>query len=342
MDSQGGMDIVCIQGPHGPLRIPLPDGAKPGEECTFRFGPPAQYHVVVPDGARSGDSVPFKGDDGAELTAIVPTGKRPGDKFEVALPVLLIQVPAGAKPGTEVMYEAPDRQKLCARIPEGMKPGLYFQVLVTPPGRTVLAADVTWPQDLNFNAPDPCEAGQLVCIQGPHGPLMVPLPDDVKPGQSIVFKIGPQNEDGYEVTVPEDAEPGSSVPFQGDDGETLFANVPPGVKPGETFKAGKPTVMVRVPAGAREGTELMFTVPGENKVRFTRVPRHIPEGVYFPYVLEPPRAKDEKAKKNKKPAEEEDLLTSSPVKKDAPTEEAPESEDLLTSSPVKKDAPTEE
>jgi hypothetical protein len=289
-DSQGGQDIVCIQGPHGPIRIPLPDGAKPGEQCTYRLGPPALGYTKVPEGAQPGDTVKFEGEDGEPLNAVVPDGKKPGDEFEVSLPVLLIQVPMGATAGMEVMYEAVEGHTIGGRatVPPGASPGSYFQVLVVAPGQNMLVADTTWPQELKFCAPEDWQPGQHVCVQGPHGPLMVPLPEGAKPGEQYAVKIGPENDDGYEVVVPEDALPGDTVPFQGTNGESLHAVVPPQLKPGEKFTVGKPTIMVRVPAGAQSGTKVMFQIPGEGKVRFAKVPSDFKEGAYFPVVLPPP------------------------------------------------------
>lgn len=317
-DSEGGVDVVCIQGPHGPLRVPLPDGAKPGEECKIRLGPPAEYHITVPEGGKPGDSVKFPGATGEELTATVPKGKRPGDKFEVSLPVLLVQVPPGVKPGMEVMYEAPDRQNRCARVPRGCLEGHYFPVLILPPGHEVSVAEATWPLELSFRAPEDnavLQSGQPVCVQGPHGPIMVPLPADVKPGQQCSFRIGPQpnSDPGYEVTVPDGASSGEAVQFQGAGGESLNAVVPEGKKPGEKFHVNVPTVMVRVPPGAREGSELMFQTPGEQQNRFTKVPSGFTVGNYFPVLLqklpkEEAKKEETETEKKRDAVEEADLI----------------------------------
>merc|ERR1719181_2547300 len=121
------------------------------------------------------------------------------------------------------MYEAPDRHPRFARVPKGVCPGHYFPVLVAPPGRDILVAECTLPQELSFKAPNTnVQPGQNVCVQGPHGPILVPLPEGVRPGQQCTIRLGPQADYGsYQVTVPEDASPGSHVQFQGKDGEIL-------------------------------------------------------------------------------------------------------------------------
>lgn len=282
-----GVEIVCIQGPHGPIRVPLPLGAKCGEQCSVRLGPPAQYHVTVPEGFKEGESVNFEGSTGEPLTAAVPPGKKPGDVFEVSLPVLLVQVPVGAKAGVEVMYEAPDRQARFARVPKGVAPGHYFPVLIAPLGHDVPVAETTWPLELSFVTPE--APGDCVCLQGPHGPIMVPLPRDAKPGQQTKVQIGPQGDEGaYEVGVPHGAGPGDPVQFKGTNGEDLHANVPEGKKPGDKFRVMVPTVMVRVPPGSQVGTEVMFQTPGDQQVRFTKVPDGLSAGHYFSVLLQSP------------------------------------------------------
>lgn len=328
--SEGGVDAVCIQGPHGPLRVPLPEGAKVGEECTIRLGPPAQYKVCVPEGGKVGDSVKFEGAGSEQLNAVVPEGKKPGEEFEVSLPVLLIQVPPGAKPGMEVMYEAPDRQNRGVRVPKGTPPGHYFPVLLLAPGHDVLVAEVTWPIELSFKAPDQktIRSGQPVCLQGPHGPILVPLQEGVKPGQECQFRIGPQTGDGgYEVTVPETAKPGEAVKFQGANGE-YHAVVPEGKKPGETFTATIPTIMVRVPQGAQAGQEIMFQTPGEQQVRFTKVPSGLSVGNYFPVLLQ------------KQPEPEEGKPEQEAAKEEEEMQDAVEDADLIGSGDTKANDPT--
>merc|ERR1712194_437151 len=60
----------------------------------------------------------------------------------------------------------------------------------------VLHVQATLPQDLHFIVPSGCVPGQLVTVQGPHGPLQVQAP----PVQ-------------HEVFVPAGAQPGQKVTF---------------------------------------------------------------------------------------------------------------------------------
>lgn len=325
--------IVCIQGPHGPLRVPVPEGAKPGEETSIRLGPPAQYTVTVPEKGKPGDNVKFGGQHGEELNAQVPPGKKPGETFEVSLPVLLVQVPAGTKPGQEVMYEAPDKQNRCTRIPKGCLPGHYFPVLLLPAGHDVPVGETAWPQELHFRAPDDAEPGQPVCVQGPHGPLLVPLPKGAKAGEQCVYRLGPNDEDAvYEVVVPDKASAGENIAFKGKNGEMMNAPVPDGLKAGEKFKVTLPTVMVRVPPNVGGGQELMFQIPGEQTVRFTTVPSGLQTGQYFPVLLQQKPEEDQKSEKKsgkKKSREDNDSEGyPSPEKK----EKAPEAS-LIELSP---------
>jgi len=74
---------VCVQGPHGPLHMPLPQGYQPGERCKVRFGPSEMHQVVVPQGKQPGDVVKFPGPDDVELEARVPAGS--SQEFPTAL-----------------------------------------------------------------------------------------------------------------------------------------------------------------------------------------------------------------------------------------------------------------
>jgi hypothetical protein len=247
--------------------------------------------------------VQFDGAGNESLTAIVPPGKKAGEQFEVSLPVLLVQVPRGAKPGMEVIYQGPDNHQRRAQVPRGLYSGHYFPVLIAPPGRDVLVAETALPQDLTFCAPKDgwVKAGQRVCVQGPHGPTMVSLPEGVKPGKQCTVRLGPEDDfSSVSVSVPKDAEPGAPVQFTGKNGEFLQAQVPEGKKPGDTFQVMMPLIMVRVPKGAVAGTEVMFQTPQEKQVRFTAVPNGCSAGSYFPVLLQeqfekPPKAEQPEA-----------------------------------------------
>jgi len=122
---------VLLQGPHGPLPMPLPQGYQAGERCTVRFGPTGQVQqVTVPDNAKVGDLIKFEGATGEQLEARVPPGLKPGDTFEASPPVVMVQVPKGAQTGDEVIFAAPDGSERSTKIPRGVQAGQYFPALV--------------------------------------------------------------------------------------------------------------------------------------------------------------------------------------------------------------------
>jgi len=122
---------VCVQGPHGPIRMPLPQGYQPGERCKVRFGPSEMHQVVVPEGSKPGDVVKFPGPNDDELEARVPLGKQPGDVFEVSPPVMMVQVPPGARVGDSVCFTAMDGSKRETKVPKGLQEGQYFPSLIS-------------------------------------------------------------------------------------------------------------------------------------------------------------------------------------------------------------------
>lgn len=120
---------VCIQGPHGPICVPLPQGYNPGERCRVRFGPVWDLQpLAVPEGGMPGDVVKFEGPDGQELSAKVPEGKEPGDVFEVTPPALMVQVPEGAESGDRLTFTAPDGTVRGVVVPKGVQASQYFPV----------------------------------------------------------------------------------------------------------------------------------------------------------------------------------------------------------------------
>lgn len=131
-DAVPGMP-VCVQGPHGPLRLPLPDDVQPGKLCSIRLGPEDEYTVPVPEGVEPGALISFQGHHGETLHATLPPGLKAGDEFKVSPRVLLVQVPAGVKPGQHVSYVSPFGQQLFAAVPPGLAPGHYFAALFDAP-----------------------------------------------------------------------------------------------------------------------------------------------------------------------------------------------------------------
>merc|ERR1719271_738904 len=60
-------------------------------------------------------------------------------------------------------------------------------------------AKTTVPQTLNFDAPADAAPGKPVCLAGPHGPIMLPLPEDVQPGKPCSIRLGPPEH--YSISV---------------------------------------------------------------------------------------------------------------------------------------------
>jgi len=124
---------VCVQGPHGPIKIPLPADVQPGKPVSVRLGPPDHYTIPVPEGAEPGTTVHFTGEQGETLHAVVPQGLKAGDELKVSPPVLLVQVPPKTKPGQQVAYVSPFGHRLVTVVPSGLSPGHYFSALYEIP-----------------------------------------------------------------------------------------------------------------------------------------------------------------------------------------------------------------
>jgi len=120
--------LLCVQGPHGPLHVQAPPGVKAGRRCTVRLAPPWHHEVFVPAGAVPGQRVTFLGENDAQLEAIVPPGKKPGQVFLVAPPAVMVPVPVGAVAGDLLSFMTPDGQALLSPVPDNFGPGQYFAV----------------------------------------------------------------------------------------------------------------------------------------------------------------------------------------------------------------------
>lgn len=147
-----------------------------------------------------------------------------------------------------------------------------------PEGR-ILHVQATLPQDIHFIVPSGCAPGQLLAVQGPHGPLHVQVPQGVKTGHRCTVRLAPPFQ--HEVLVPAGAVPGQKVTFLGENDEELEAIVPHGVKAGQVFHVSPPVVMVPVPTGAMKGDMLCFTTPKRQAV-MAPVPDDLSPGQYFP------------------------------------------------------------
>jgi len=153
--------------------IALPEDVKPGEEFSWRLGPPNHYNVDVPEGAKPGEMVEFMGQNGESLHASIPQGLKVGDKFQVSPPVVMVQVPQGAKPGQELIYTSPFQESLITHVPEGLTAGQYFAALFGIPkplteteapqdGEPPEAKEPTDPLDGVNAFEEPTEEDQLV------------------------------------------------------------------------------------------------------------------------------------------------------------------------------------
>lgn len=143
----------------------------------------------------------------------------------------------------------------------------------------VLHVQATLPQDIHFVVPSGCVPGQLLAVQGPHGPLHVQAPQGVKAGQRCTVRLAPPFQ--HEVLVPAGAVAGQKVTFLGENDEELEAIVPPGLKAGQVFHVSPPVVMVPVPTGIMKGDMLCFTTP-KGQALMAPVPDGLTPGQYFP------------------------------------------------------------
>lgn len=124
-------DIIPIQGPNGPLHVPVPSGKYAGDQCVFMFAPrDSQLQVTVPDGAKVGDSIPVHANGMEPMAVNVPPDLAPGDTFTVSKPVVMVQVPHGARAGDQVAFHAPDGRPLVAVVPGGFPVGTWFSANV--------------------------------------------------------------------------------------------------------------------------------------------------------------------------------------------------------------------
>merc|ERR1712232_1472357 len=119
---------VCVQGPHGPLMVKLPEGSKPGEPVKVRVGPAVLFQATVPSGKSPGDEMVLALPDGTQIQITIPEGKAEGDVFQFTPPVLMVQVPEGAREGTEVRFRTPTGHEQTAIVPAGVPEKQYFEV----------------------------------------------------------------------------------------------------------------------------------------------------------------------------------------------------------------------
>eukprot|EP00929_Paragymnodinium_shiwhaense_P111039 TRINITY_DN784_c0_g1_i4.p1 TRINITY_DN784_c0_g1~~TRINITY_DN784_c0_g1_i4.p1 ORF type:complete len:194 (+),score=32.26 TRINITY_DN784_c0_g1_i4:141-722(+) len=143
-------------------------------------------------------------------------------------------------------------------------------------------ANCTLPQELRFVVPAKHNLNKPVCIQGPHGPLMVDVPKDAGPGCETSVTLGPNILEA--VVVPDGYRPGEMITFRGACGKELQVIVPEGKLPGDTLEVTPPALMVQVPVGAQVGDKLICDGP-DGKDFVCEVPSGAAEGSYFAALI---------------------------------------------------------
>jgi hypothetical protein len=147
----------------------------------------------------------------------------------------------------------------------------------------IFHAQTTLPQELSFVVPEDHRRGDPVCVSGPHGPLLLPVPESARSGDHLTVRLGPTA--SYRVPVPPGKGPGDPVSFDGDGGEQLQVSVPEGMKPGDIFEVTQPSLMVQVPLKAVEGDQLVFSAPDGRELS-ALVPPGLQPGQYFAVSLQ--------------------------------------------------------
>jgi len=124
-----------------------------------------------------------------------------------------------------------------------------------PMGRAVEAL-ATPPVEFNVRLAEDWKEGELLKIQGPHGPIEVEAPPDAVPGKELKYRLAPKYE--FRVEVPPELRPGQHAKFVRPDGVEIQVQVPPNLRPGDTFEVLPPALMVRVPDGMAAGDFVVF------------------------------------------------------------------------------------
>jgi len=156
------------------------------------------------------------------------------------------------------------------------EPGNTPQALVTPPV-TITA----WlPQDH--------KPGSKLTVQGPHGPLVVTPPLFALAGSRLRFKLRAPPE--FIIQVPPGHRSGSTFKFTRPDGVEVSVQVPKNLRPGDSFEASPPALLIRVPDGVSAGSAVVFQLPGHeanSTARWcrTEVPKGSEPGDYFAICL---------------------------------------------------------
>merc|ERR1740121_2278452 len=164
------------------------------------------------------------------------------------------------------------------------------------------------PGIMEVAVPQGWKVGDKVASQGPHGRIILELPENSEPGTTIRYHLRPGPD--LFVEVPAGAKPGGTLYFQQPDGMRIALEVPQGKKPGELFEVRPPALMVIVPEGVKPGSHVVFRAPLESKaardVWFrAEVPEVLELGRYFAARMPPPGKPQEGGKAQKQPGKQE-------------------------------------
>lgn len=147
------------------------------------------------------------------------------------------------------------------------------------------------PGALEVAVPPGWKPGDKVPAQGPHGKILLELPETCAAGATIQYQLKPGPD--LVVEIPEGASAGSQLTFEREDGTRIRVEVPKGKQPGEHFEVRPPSLMVLVPEGVEAGSYVVFRAPGADhasrKVWFrAQVPGQLQLGRYFAARMPPP------------------------------------------------------
>lgn len=148
------------------------------------------------------------------------------------------------------------------------------------------------PGALEVAVPEGWQPGEKVPAQGPHGRIMLELPDTVQAGRTIRVPLRPMPD--MLVEVPKGASAGTVLTFAHADGAHISMEVPKGKRPGETFEVRPPALMVLVPENVESGSVVIFRAPGQPAGRQVWFQAHVPNilqlGRYFAARMPAPGA----------------------------------------------------
>lgn len=147
-----------------------------------------------------------------------------------------------------------------------------------------------WPSDIELAVPEDWKVGDKVPAAGPHGRVHFDLPEGVRPGTTMRFRLKPAPD--LRIEVPPGLSAGSPMTFEKSDGTRISIKVPPGKRPGDFFEVSPPALMVLVPEEVKAGETVVFCMPAPPVGQWfkAKVPEELQLGRYFAARLPPPDA----------------------------------------------------